>query len=270
MSVAGAARTGVASRATRTSARARRHGSTPRAGRRSPAATRHRRDRRRVLQLGRPQGALRDRSRHLRAKRPRERRGRARPRARRGEVLELYAHDPGRTVRVGRPRGRPHGDRRPRAAVLHLRRLRRAAYRPAPASRCRSTTRTSMTGSIAAAISTRYGARVTFFVAATTQLRPEQKAALHELAARRSRRSRRTACSTCARPPTSSRTASARTSPTRRCRRSTPCADGFDVTTYAYPFGARTSEIDARSSSTSRSFAPSRSRGRPVVDPCPQ
>ena len=162
----------------------------------------------------------------------------------RGEVIELYAHDPGRTVEWGAledvlaaiaDRGLPyftyadlaHGDVAPGPGVA-------LSFDDAYIDHW-------LDGSDLYA---RYGARLTFFIAYANNLHPDQWASLHELALRGH-----------AIEPHSIRHLRAplyveqhglaaymdeEVVPSIELLR----ADGFDVTTFAYPYGARTSEID--------------------------
>jgi peptidoglycan/xylan/chitin deacetylase (PgdA/CDA1 family) len=161
----------------------------------------------------------------------------------RGEVIELYAHDPGRTVEWDALEAV--------LAAIDERDLPYFTY----AELARGV---SPSAGVAlsfddayidhwlygADLYEKYGARLTFFIAYFDQLTPDQRAALHELASRGH-----------AIEPHSVKHLRApvyvehnglaayidnEVLPSIEVLR----AEGFDVTTYAYPYGARTGEID--------------------------
>jgi hypothetical protein len=187
----------------------------------------------------------------------------------RGELLELYAHDPGRTVTwealedvlaAASARGLPfftyadlaHDRVPPQAGVV-------LSFDDAAVEDW-------LAGSDLYA---RYAARVTFFVAYYDHLHPEQRASLHTLAD--AGHAIEAHSVNHLRAPLyveqKGLTAYLRDEalPSIRWLRD----DGFDVTTYAYPYGARTDELDdalLQQVSLVRSVAFTWSG---VADPCP-
>ncbi len=163
----------------------------------------------------------------------------------RGEVIELYAHDPGRTV--------SWGELENVLAAINARNLPYFTY-----AELAHNTVAPQAGVVlsfddayvdhwlaGADLYAQYGARLTFFVAYFDHLAPEQRAALQELAARGHAIEAHSVNHL--RAPLfveqKGLTAYLRDE-------ALPSIDwlrdeGYDVTTYAYPYGARTSETDA-------------------------
>jgi len=162
----------------------------------------------------------------------------------RGEVLELYAHDPGRTVQWDELE-----------AVLAAIRARGLPY--FTYAELAQRTVTPQAGVVlsfddayvdhwlaGADLYAQYGARITFFVAYWDELNAERRSSLHELV--RQGHTVEAHSVNHLRAPLyveqNGLTAYLQDEalPSIRWLRE----DGFDVTTYAYPYGARTSELD--------------------------
>jgi len=161
----------------------------------------------------------------------------------RGEVIELYAHDPGRTVEWEKieavlaaitSRGLPYytyadfvGGAEPGPGVA-------LSFDDAYIDHW-------LTGS---ELYAQYGARLTFFIAYVDNLSPGQRAALHELAARGHAIEAHGIDHLRAPRYVEEHGLAAyiadEVAPSIELLR----ADGFDVTSFAYPYGARTAEID--------------------------
>ncbi len=163
----------------------------------------------------------------------------------RGEVIELYAHDPGRTVEWEKleavlaaitSRGLPY--------YTYADFVRDGAT-PGPGvalSFDDAYIDHWLTGS---ELYAQYGARLTFFIAYFDNLSPGQRAALHELAARGHAIEAHSIDHLRAPLYVEQHGLAAyiadEVAPSIDLLR----ADGFDVTTFAYPYGARTAEIDS-------------------------
>lgn len=187
----------------------------------------------------------------------------------RGEVIELYAHDPGRTVEWDAleavlaaiaDRGLPYFTYAdfargvPPAAGVAL------SFDDAYIDHW-------LTGS---ELYARYGARLTFFIAYFDQLTPDQRAALHELAMRGHAIEAHSVKHM--RAPVFVERHGLGTYMDEEVVPSIEAlrAEGFDVTTFAYPYGARTGEIDRavlRHVPLVRSV--SFTWDSPATDPCP-
>jgi hypothetical protein len=186
-----------------------------------------------------------------------------------GEVLELYAHDPGRTVEWS--------DLEAVLAATTARNLPFFTYAdfvhgvpPGPGVALSFDDSYIADWVSGSDLYARYGARLTFFIAYYHQLRAEQKAALHEL--ERAGHAIEAHGVAHLRAPLyveqkglGAYLADEAVPSITRMR-----DDGFEVTSYAYPYGARTSEIDRAvlehvSLVRSVSFTWSG-----VADPCPR
>jgi hypothetical protein len=162
----------------------------------------------------------------------------------RGEVIELYAHDPGRTV--------SWRELENVLAAIQARNLPYFTY----ADLARNTV-TPQAGVVlsfddayidhwlaGAELYAQYRARLTFFVAYFDHLAIEQRAALHELAARGHAIEAHSVDHLRAPLYVEQKGLTAYLRSEALPSIDWLAADGFDVTTYAYPYGARTSEID--------------------------
>jgi peptidoglycan/xylan/chitin deacetylase (PgdA/CDA1 family) len=161
----------------------------------------------------------------------------------RGEVIELYAHDPGRTV--------SWAELEAVLAAIAARELPFYTY----ADFARGTAQGAgvalsfddayidhwLSGS---ELYAKYGARLTFFIAYFDQLSPDQRASLHELVARGHAIEAHSVDHERAPLYVEQHGLTAYLSkevvPSITALRD----EGFAVTTFAYPYGARTSEID--------------------------
>lgn len=187
----------------------------------------------------------------------------------RGEVLELYAHDPGRTV--------SWSELENVLAAIQARDLPYFTY----AELARNTV-TPQAGVVlsfddayvdhwlnGADLYAQYGARLTFFVAYFDHLKAEQRSALHELA--RQGHAIEAHSVKHLRAPLyveqNGLTAYLRDEalPSITWLRD----EGFEVTTYAYPYGARTSEIDSAMLQQVQLVRSVSFTWTGVTDPCP-
>ena len=186
-----------------------------------------------------------------------------------GEVLELYAHAPGRTVEWS--------DVEAVLAATSARGLSFYTYAdfvhgvpPGPGVALSFDDSYIDHWLAGSELYARYGARLTFFVAYYHELRPEQKATLHDL--ERAGHTIEAHGVGHLRAPlyAEQKGVGAYMADEAIPSITAPRADGFPVTAFAYPYGARTSEIDAAllehvSLLRSVSFTFSG-----VYDPCPQ
>ncbi len=188
----------------------------------------------------------------------------------RGEVLELYAHDPGRTVEWDALEAV--------LAAVAERDLPFYTYAdfahgvpPGPGVTLSFDDAYVDHWLTGADLYARYGARLTFFVAYFAKLRPEQVASLHELANLGHAIEAHGVAHLRAPAYVEAHGLAA-----YLADEVVPSIDrlrdeGFEVTTFAYPFGARTDEIDAallRHVSLVRSV--SFTWTSPATDPCPR
>lgn len=161
------------------------------------------------------------------------------------EVIELYAHDPGRTVRWAELEDVLAAIAERELPYFTYAELARDTVAPQPGVALSFDDAYVDSWLEGADLYDRYGARATFFVAYYDHLGADERAALHELAARGH--------------AVEAHSVNHLRAPlfveqhglTRYLREEAlPSidwlrADGFDVTSFAYPYGARTSEIDA-------------------------
>lgn len=163
----------------------------------------------------------------------------------RGEVIELYAHDPGRTVEWDAleavlaaisERGLPY---------FTYADLARGDVTPGPGVALSFDDAAIGHWLDGTDLYARYGARLTFFVAYFDQLTPAQRASLHELALRGHTIEAHGVHHMRAPVYVEQRGLAAYMNeevvPSIEALR----GEGFDITTFAYPYGARTDEIDA-------------------------
>jgi Polysaccharide deacetylase len=161
-----------------------------------------------------------------------------------GEVLELYAHDPGRTITWAELE-----------AVLAAITARSLPYFTYAELASRSVTPSAgvvlsfddaaVDSWLAGAdLYDRYGARMTFFVAYYDHLSPERRESLHELARRGHAIEAHSVNHLRAPLFVERRGLTAYLQEEALPSIDWLRADGFPVTTYAYPYGARTAELD--------------------------
>jgi len=187
----------------------------------------------------------------------------------RGEVLELYAHDPGRTVSWDEieavlaaidERGLPYFTY---ADFAH-------GVTPGPGVALSFDDAYIDHWLTGADLYAKYGARLTFFIAYFDQLSPEQRAALHELA-----RLGHTIEAHSVKHLRAPQYVEERGLGAYVADELVPSIDGlrddgFEVTTFAYPFGARTSELDnAALEHVQIVRSVSFTWTSPATDPCP-
>jgi hypothetical protein len=161
----------------------------------------------------------------------------------RGEVIELYAHDPGRTV--------SWAELEAVLAAIDERDLPYFTYAdfargvPPGAGVALSFDDAYIDQWLSGSeLYARYGARLTFFIAYYDQLSSDQRAALHELATRGHAIEAHSVSH--ARGPLYVEQRGLAAYMTEEVVPSIAAlrAEGFDVTTFAYPYGARTGETD--------------------------
>ena len=161
----------------------------------------------------------------------------------RGEVIELYAHDPGRTV--------SWAELEAVLAAISERELPYFTYAdfvhgvPPAAGVALSFDDAYVDHWLAGAdLYAQYGARLTFFVAYYDRLSPERRASLRELARRGHSIEAHSVNHLRAPLYVEQRGLAAYVDEELVPSIDMLRADGFEVTTFAYPFGARTSELD--------------------------
>jgi hypothetical protein len=162
----------------------------------------------------------------------------------RGEVVELYAHDPGNTV--------SWDELEAVLAAVQARGLRYYTYadiargaQPGPGVSLSFDDAFIDHWLTGVDLYAKYGAKLTFFIAYFDQLSPDQVAALHELANRGHAIEAHSVMHS--RAPLYVEQNGLAAYLDREVVPSIDVlrAEGFDVTTFAYPFGARTAETDA-------------------------